>query len=49
MAAKVSPRPAVPTVVGMALWYVKDNDYAGAVPFLALQVRWDLEKPLGKS
>lgn len=47
VAAKPGVSPAIPTVVGMALWYVQDNDYGGsAVPFLAAQVRWDLETPL---
>jgi hypothetical protein len=33
--------------VGLVLWYVDDNDYGGAVPYVAGQVRWELERPIG--
>lgn len=39
--------PAVPTLVGMALWYLRDADRVGPVPFLAAQARWEVERPLG--
>lgn len=49
VSAKPGTKPAVPTLVGMALWYVMDADYGGSpIPYLAAQARWELEKPLGK-
>jgi hypothetical protein len=33
--------PAVPALVGLALWYVIDVDRVGPVPFMAAQVRWE--------
>lgn len=48
VAGRPGVKPLVPTIVGMALWYLADNDYEGATPFIAAQVRWDLERPLGK-
>ena len=48
VAAKPGVKPAVPTLVGLALWYVIDNDRVGPIPFLAAQVRWELEVPLQK-
>ena len=47
VAARPGVKPAVPTLVGMALWYLADNDRVGLMPFLAAQVRWELEHPFG--
>jgi hypothetical protein len=47
VAARPGVKPAVPTIVGLVLWYVDDNDYGGAVPYVAGQVRWELERPIG--
>ncbi|MDP2316913.1 MAG: hypothetical protein Q8P41_28735 [Pseudomonadota bacterium] len=49
VAARPGVKPAIPTIVGMALWYVDDHDYGGGVPFLAAQVRWDFERELGSA
>ncbi|MDO9280316.1 MAG: hypothetical protein Q7U06_00275 [Pseudomonadota bacterium] len=48
VAAKPGVKPAVPTLVGLALWYVVDNDRVGPIPFLAAQARWEVDVPLGK-
>lgn len=47
IAARPSDAPAVPTVVGLATWYVVDTDRVGPVPFLAAQARWDFDVPFG--
>lgn len=33
---------AAPTIVGLALFYLRDTDRLGGVPLLAAQVRWDV-------
>jgi hypothetical protein len=44
--SKPSEKPIVPAIVGLALFYVIDQDRVGDVPFLALQANWILEPPL---
>lgn len=48
VAAKPGTKPAVPTLVGLALWYLVDTDREGPMPLLAAQARWELERALKK-
>jgi hypothetical protein len=49
VAGKPGVKPYIPQIVGLALWYLIDEDYGGnAMPYLAGQLRWELEHPLGK-
>jgi len=48
VAARPGGKPVVPTLVGMALWYVVDNDRLGPAPMLAAQARWEIDRPLKK-
>lgn len=48
VAARPGTRVAVPTLVGMSLWYLADNDRVGPMPFLAAQARWELDVPFEK-
>jgi len=49
VSAKPGVKPAVPTLVGMALWYLVDTDRVGPMPFLAAQVRWEVDVPLKRA
>lgn len=44
--ARPGKGPAVPTLVGMAIWYLRDADRVGPIPYLAAQARWELRVPL---
>lgn len=48
VAAKPGTKPVIPTIVGMALWYLIDTDRVGPIPFMALQARWEIDEPLSK-
>lgn len=44
---KLSRSKAVPALLGLCQWYVRDNDFLGPVPFLAVRALWNVEVPLG--
>lgn len=44
--ARPGRHPAVPTLVGMAIWYLRDADRVGPIPYMAAQARWELRAPL---
>lgn len=44
---RIAKSPAVPALLGLCQWYVRDNDFMGPVPFLALRALWSFEVPLG--
>jgi len=45
-ATRPGTKPAVPTVIGIAAWYLVDGDRVGPAPFLAARVNWEIEAPL---